>query len=220
MRQEFGGPLAQRVLGVRRAGVRRGIDRPGPSRRHRRRRRGGREGAVPRGRRGGRDRPAQRDAAAAAGQAARARAGRQGARLGDARADQRGARLRARGPEPAPDRATDAGASVHLRAARPHRALDPAGARLRVRRGRALRGGAPSRRAASATATARSSSGSTSACSIATGSRSAIPTRATTCCPDGRVCFLDFGLLRDIDPPAWTRRRRSRSRSASGTRPR
>ena len=37
-------------------------------------------------------------------------------------------------------------------------------------------------------------------CSTATGSRSAIPTPATTCCSaDGRVCFLDFGLLRDVD---------------------
>ena len=51
-----------------------------------------------------------------------------------------------------------------------------------------------------ATATARSSSASSSACSTATGSRSATRTPATTCCaPTGGVCFLDFGLLRDVD---------------------
>ena len=66
-------------------------------------------------------------------------------------------------------------------------------------RGRASRpSAAPTR--PRATATARSSSASSSACSIATGSRSATRIRATTCCaPTGGVCFLDFGLLRDID---------------------
>ena len=71
MRQEFGGPLAARVPRLRRACVCRGLDRPGPSRHDRRRRRRGREDPVPRRRGGGRDGPAQRDAAAAARQAAR-----------------------------------------------------------------------------------------------------------------------------------------------------
>ena len=94
-----------RVLGLRRACVRRGLDRSGPSRDDGRRRRRGREGPVSRGGGGGRDRPAQRDAAAAARQAAGPGPGREGAGRGDARADRRGARLRARGPEPAPHRA-------------------------------------------------------------------------------------------------------------------
>ena len=82
----------------------------------------------------------------------------------------------------------------------PHGPLDPARAGHRVRRGRAIRGRPPRGRSRRATATARSSSASSSACSTATGSRSATRTRATTCCaPTGASCFLDFGLLRDID---------------------
>jgi predicted unusual protein kinase regulating ubiquinone biosynthesis (AarF/ABC1/UbiB family) len=52
------------------------------------------------------------------------------------------ARLRARGAEPAADRATAARPSVHAGAARPHRPVDPPGAGVRLRRGRAVRGGA------------------------------------------------------------------------------
>ena len=60
MRDELGGPLTQRVLGVRGAGVRRRVDRPGPPRGHGRAATGGGQGPVPGRRRGGRDGSAQR----------------------------------------------------------------------------------------------------------------------------------------------------------------
>ena len=82
------------------------------------RRRG--QGPVPGHRRGGRDRPAQPADAVPAGQAPRARARRQGARRRAARADRRRARLRGRGPEPPRDGARLARAPVRLRPAGRH----------------------------------------------------------------------------------------------------
>ncbi len=181
MRKEFGGPLGgvfsdfdeQAFAAASIGQVHRATTVDGDGR--------GREDPVPRGGGGGRDGSAQRDAAAAAGQAACAGARCQGAGLGDARAHLGGARLRARGPEPAPHRAPDAGTPVRPRAARSTRTSRPAGCSYpSTSRARASRPcAAPTRR--SATATARSSSGSTSGCSTATGSPSAIRTPATTC---------------------------------------
>ena len=158
------------------------------------------QGPVSRGRGGGRDRPAQRDAAAAARQAAGPGAGRQGAGRRDARADRRGARLRARGPEPAPDRAADARASVRPRPARPHGPLDPARAGLRVRRGRALRGGAPGRRGA-ARPLRRDRLPVLLRAALSRPDRARGPaSRATTCCaPTAASASSTSGLLRDVD---------------------
>ena len=138
-----------RVLRVRRARVRGGLDRPGPPRHDRRRRRRRRQGPVPRGRGGGRDRSAQRDAAAAAGQAARARAwtrrrSPRSCASGSARSSTTSSRRRTS--------AASSGCCAAIRSSACPRVdtepLDPARARVRVHRGRAVRGGAPARRGA------------------------------------------------------------------------
>ena len=68
LKTELGGSLSASFHRVRRGGVRRRLDRPGPPRGHARRRRGRREDPVPRHGRGRGDRPAQPRTAAAAGQ--------------------------------------------------------------------------------------------------------------------------------------------------------
>ena len=197
---ELGGPLQRVLRRVRRAGVRGSVDRPGPPRRHDRRRRGRRQGAVSGCRGGGRDRPAQRDAAAAAGQAVGPRARRSLADGRAARADRRRTRLRVRSPEPAPDRAVAARPSVHARAARLDRAQHPPRARLRVP-GRA----SASRPCAAADEQTRDRYGEIVfrfffgllyRDRIALGD----PHPGNYLwLPDGSVGFFDFGLLRTVD---------------------
>ncbi len=141
--------------------------------------------------------------------------GREGAGGGDARADRRRARLRARGPEPAPHRATDARTSVH---ARPPRRTDLSTRRVLVSEyvaGERFRGRPPGRRGRSATGTARSSSGSSSACSIAIGSPSAIRIPATTCCcPTAASASWTSDSCVTSTPRACRRNGRLRSPSA------
>src|SRR5215212_1518757 len=75
---------------------------------------------------------------------------------------------------------------------------------------------APTRR--SATATARSSSGSTSACSIGTGSPSEIRIRGTTCsAPTAGSASWTSDSCATSTPPAWPASGRSPSPSSSGT---
>ena len=208
------------LLRFRRARVRRRLDRPGPSRDDPRRRRGRRQDPVSGGRGGGRDRPAQRDVAAAARQAAGAGARRQGDGRGAARADRRGARLRARGPEPAPDRAAAArpSRSSPCPASTPTCRPGASSSRSTSRVDASRRCGGRTR--PSATATARSSSGSSSGCSIATGSPSGTRTRATTCCaPTAESASLTSAAPRRGRRAHRRRSGRSRSPSATRTQP-
>ena len=183
-------------------------------------RRGRGQGPVPRHRRGGRDRPAQHADAVAADQAARARARRQRAGGRAARADRRGARLRGRGPATTA-RWRAAGATTRSSSSpRRHRALEPAacsspssssGRRFDVGQGRCRR--------PTATASARSSSASSSAPLTRLRRAAGDPHPGNYLyLEDGRVGFLDFGLMRR------GRRRlprggapRSRRRSRAGT---
>ena len=193
-------PIERRVRRVRAGGVRRRVDRPGPPGGDARRPRRRGQDPVPGHRRGGRDRPAQPADAAAAGQAARPRARRQGAGPGAARADRRRARLRGRGPEPPRDGARLARAPVRLRPAGRHRALAAAACwSPSCSRAAASRPSSSSPRP-SATASARSSSASSSArcCHLRRAAGDPHPGNYLLL-DDGRVGFLDFGLMRVVD---------------------
>ena len=219
MRQEFGGPAFARVLGVRRAGVCRRIDRPGPPRRHRRRRGGGREVPVPRGRRGSRDRYAK--ALTLLPLVKRLAPGLDAKALFSELRERISEELTpAGGSAPAPDRATAPRPSVHLCPARLHRALDRRVLTTEYVAGERFVGrteSAESERDRYGEIVYRFFLGSPDGI----GSRSAIPTPATTCCaPTAGSRSSTTACCATSTPSAWTRRGRSRAPSLTGTRPR
>ena len=116
-----------------------------------------------------------------------------------ARADRRGARLRDRGPAPAAGRPRLPRPPARARPGRRHRAVDSPRARHRVRRGRGVRRRQAAREAErdrfgeivyrffwGLLANERLVAGDPHPGNY-------------LLCPDGRVCFLDFGLMRRID---------------------
>ena len=145
---------------------------------------------------------------------------RQGDGGRDARADRRGARLRARGPEPAPDRAADARASVHLacRASTPTCRPGACWSRSTSRENASRRCAEPTRpqRDRYGEIVFRFFFGLLYRDRIALGD----PHPGNYLLrPDGRVCFLDFGLLRDVDAARVARGGGDRARGPRATTP-
>ena len=199
--QDLDARIARAVRRLRRGAVRGRVARPGPPRAHDRRRRRGGQGAAP-----GRGRGRRGATCAASGSSARSssalRRGSTRARVlaRDPRADLRRARLRGRGPASAPPRAAVPRPPARAAAARAHGPLRAPRARDRVRRRAAGRRDRSASTTPSATASARSPSASTSASLWRDGIVAGDP-HPDNCilCPDGRLCLLDFGLLRDLD---------------------
>ncbi len=82
----------------------------------------------------------------------------------------------------------------------PHRPLDPPRARHRVHRRRGLRRGQEARRRRPRPLRARSPSASSTGCWSASTSPRGDPHPGNyILCADGKVCFLDFGLVRHVD---------------------
>ena len=187
--KQMRGVLVSRMGRAARARARRDRHRPRGRRQYRagvprpdaRGPRGCGQGAVPGDRRFGRGGHAKSGPAVATAGTADARPGGQAGARRAARADHRGMRLRARGEQSPSDRALLAGPSVRPRARRRHRAQPPAGAGDRLGRRDGLRRGLPCSRIRSATATRRSSTGSSTGPRPASGSGSGIRIRATIC---------------------------------------